>query len=265
MEKSACFVLPTPLRTLAVALGLRRRARLQTSHALAVSDARIQQRVKQVYDQIGRDYEEAGEEHGTHDHGYVLVLDRLPGLDADAGPPEDLLDHQQPTQSEAQVHAEHGDHRPHRVAEGVLEDHSAVLKALGPRRADVVLAQHLEHPRPRHAGVEGRLGYPEGESGQHQAHEAARAPEGEDRDLVGEDVEQNDPQPELWKGQAYENKDVGKTLHDSPLDRDDDTRSDADGQLDQDSEYGQCRGVREALHDRRENLLLGPVRPPKVP
>src|SRR5215212_9327655 len=188
----------------------KRRARFQTRYALAVSDARIQQRVKQVYDQIGSDYEEAGEEHGPHDHGYVLVLDRLPSLGADAGPPEDLLDHQQPAQSVAQVHAEHGDDRPHGVAEGVLGDHSAVLQALGPRCADVALAQHLEHPRPRHAGVEGRLGHPEGEGGEHQAHKAARAPEGKDRELVGEDVEQNDPQPELWKGQAYENKDVGK-------------------------------------------------------
>src|SRR5215210_863841 len=235
------------------------------NHTLAVSDARIQQRVKQVYDQIGRDYEEAGEEHGPHDHGYVLVLDRLPGLDADAGPPEDLLDHQQPAQSIAQVHAEHGDDRPHGVAEGVLEDHSAVLQTLGPRCEDVALAQHLEHPRPRHAGVPGRLGYPEGESGQHHAHEAARAPEGKDWELVGEGVEQNDPQPELWNGQAYENKDVGETLYNSPLNRDDDARGDTDGQLDQDPEYGQLRGVREALHDRRENLLLGLVRPPKVP
>ena len=36
-------------------------------YALAISDAGIQQRVKQVYDQIGRDYEEAGEEHGPLD------------------------------------------------------------------------------------------------------------------------------------------------------------------------------------------------------
>src|SRR5215212_5074439 len=196
---------------------------------LPVGDARIQQRVKQVYDQIGCDYDEAGEEHGPHDHGYVLVLDRLPGLGTDTGPPEDLLDHQQPAQSVTQIHAEHGDDRPHGIAEGVLVDHGAVLQALGPRCADVALAQHLEHPRPRHAGVEGRLGYPEGEGGEHQAHKAARAPEGKDRELVGEEVEQNDPQPELRKGQAYEDKDVGETLHDSPLNRDDDARGDADG------------------------------------
>ena|SRR5215216_3212586 len=63
---------------------------------LLVRDTRIHERVEQIYDQVGCDDEEAREEHCPHDHGYVLVLDCLPGLDTDAGPPKDLLDDQEP-------------------------------------------------------------------------------------------------------------------------------------------------------------------------
>ncbi len=63
----------------------------------------------------------------------------------------------------ADVDGHDGGQRDHRVAEPVAHDHRALRQTFGPRRADVVLVEHLEHARPRVARV-GR------QRDQHQRH-----------------------------------------------------------------------------------------------
>src|SRR5215208_3071697 len=59
---------------------------------LAVADARIDDGVEQVDDQVGRGGDESVEEGGAHDHAVVAREDGLDEGAADAGDGEELLD-----------------------------------------------------------------------------------------------------------------------------------------------------------------------------
>ena len=67
-----------------------------------------------------------------------------------------------------EVEAEERDHRDQRVAEHVVDQHSALAEALGPRRADVVLVDGVEDVRSQHPGVEADEEHRQHEPGQEQ-------------------------------------------------------------------------------------------------
>ena len=87
-----------------------------------------------------------GEQDGqAHHDREVARVDRRDVVPADAGDVEDQLDHERARDDEAEQRAGRRDHRDQRVAQHVQPDHAPIAKALGPRGADVVLLQRLEH------------------------------------------------------------------------------------------------------------------------
>ena len=100
--------------------------------------------------------------------------------------------------------AEHGEHRDQGVAQGVVQDHARLRGALGARRADVVLAQHVEHARAREAQDQRGVDDAEHDRRQHQVMEPvgerhARVAVARDRKPAegdGEDLHQDQAEPE---------------------------------------------------------------------
>ena len=64
--------------------------------------------------------------------------------------------------------------RDHGVAEGVPHDHGPLGEALGPRRPDVVLVQHLQHAGPGVPGVAGQRDQDQGQGRQDQVGEQSQ-------------------------------------------------------------------------------------------
>src|SRR2546422_2615033 len=110
---------------------------------------RVEVGVEDVNDQI--DEHEGGreEEDRRLHHRIVAVVDGLDRQSADARPGEDRLGDDRAAEQRAQLDPDDGHDRDGGVFEGVLPDDGWIAHALGPRRPDVGLAQHLEHARAR--------------------------------------------------------------------------------------------------------------------
>ena len=72
------------------------------------------------------------------------------------GPAEHHLDHERAAQQVPELDAERGDDRHQRVPERVPREHRPLGEPLGPRRAHVVGADHLQHARPRELDAHAR-------------------------------------------------------------------------------------------------------------
>src|SRR3954471_23134226 len=114
------------------------RSRISSS-ANSVPHTWVDERVRDVDDQVGHDDEERAEQHGALDHGHVAVLDRVVGEAPDARDVEHGLGEDRAAEQHADVQAGRGDDRRARGAQRVAQDDPALAQALGPRGADVVL------------------------------------------------------------------------------------------------------------------------------
>ena len=111
----------------------------------------------------GLDDREVAPGHGLHDEP------------AHPRPREDRLDHDGAAQHEAEREPADREEGAGRVAQGVAVDHPALGQPLGPRRADVVVLQHLQHPAADQAHVLGERRGGQRERGQDQVGERAPA------------------------------------------------------------------------------------------
>src|SRR6266849_9785783 len=116
---------------------------------LPVGDPRVDDRVEHVDGQVDDD-----DDHGEHGDG-ALGERVVPGPDgvhqhlAEPGAREHGLGEHGAGQRDRHEEPDDGEERDHHVAERVLVDHRALDLPLGPRGADVVLADHLQHGRAR--------------------------------------------------------------------------------------------------------------------
>src|SRR6266511_1625003 len=115
--------------------------------SIAIAHPRVQEAIEEVYGQVGED------DDGGDEHDQVLddrIIARQDGLDQIIGYPRQVehpLGDDQPADQERELDADDGDHRQHGVLERVAPEHDPAALAFGPRRADVVLPQHLEQRR----------------------------------------------------------------------------------------------------------------------
>ena len=116
-----------------------------------------------------RQDDDDGDEHDEvlHD-GVVAPEDGLHEEAGEAGKVEHRLRDDEPADQEGELDPDDRDHGQDGVLERVAPDDDALGLALGPRRADVVLAQHLEQGRARDPHDERRGAVAHREGGQHE-------------------------------------------------------------------------------------------------
>src|SRR5262252_9138780 len=120
-----------------------------TAIGLPVADARVEPRVGEIDDEVHHHEPEGDEEHEGLHHGIVAMGDRVDHETPHAVQGEHRLRDHEAADEERELRADQGDDGQHGVAEGVADDHRALAETLGPRGADVVVAQDLEEGGPR--------------------------------------------------------------------------------------------------------------------
>src|SRR6266540_1833873 len=113
-----------------------------------VADTGIEPRIDQVHRQIRREVDRRAEEHGPLDDREVAVEDGLDREPPDAGPAEDVLDDERAAEQGSELQADERRDRDERVLQRVPQDDGALAEPLRARRAQVLLAEDLEHARP---------------------------------------------------------------------------------------------------------------------
>ena len=124
-------------------------------------DPRVEPRVGQVDEDVDGDEDQRVQEHQVLHHDDVALHDRGHEGASEAGHAERLLDGHRAAEHEAEEHAGDRDDGEERIGQRVVQHHRALHGALGARRPHVVLADHLEQARARHAGDVGALGQPQ--------------------------------------------------------------------------------------------------------
>src|SRR5690348_5556362 len=102
-----------------------------------VPDARIDESVEHVDEDVDGHDGGAEQQHATLQHRIVPATDRLVEPLADAGPGEDRLRQDRAREERAHEKSDHRDHGNERVPKRVHADHERGRQALGARRADV--------------------------------------------------------------------------------------------------------------------------------
>ena len=97
----------------------------------------------------------------------------------DPRPGEDRLRDHGPAQELGKLQAEQGDDGDRGVLERVRAENARLGQALGPRRAHVVLPQHLEHARPHEPGQPTEDDGRQAHRRQHEVGQRAGAVDGE--------------------------------------------------------------------------------------
>jgi peptide/nickel transport system substrate-binding protein len=107
-------------------------------------DPGVEHRVKHVRHDVGGHHEERGQQDDADDHGKVLRGDGLHGQRTETWQAEDVLGDHHTAEDDPQVDAGLGDDRGQRAAQRVNEKHPGPGQALGPRGAQIVLAENLQ-------------------------------------------------------------------------------------------------------------------------
>src|SRR5712692_8049498 len=221
-----------------------------------IADARIEDGIEEIDDEVDEHEARGDEEHAALDEGIVARLDRAHHHGAEPRPGEDRLCQDGSAQEKAHLKPQHRDDGIDRVLEHVPRDDGALGQALGAGRADIVLADDLEHARAREPRQRGGRGGAEGHRGQdempqHIGHAAAigraHPARGEPAELEREQQDEHDPRPE--DGQAHPGDGHPHADAIEPrvlLDRRDDARGQADDDGDQERAPGQDQGGLEA-------------------
>src|ERR1043166_526632 len=126
--------------------GFRRAAR---ARADLVTDAGVEDGIERVHSQVDQDDGGDDDEVDALDDRIVALADRLEEEAPESGQAEDGLDDHGPAEDLRDLDAEHGQHGDEGVLQAVLEHDGALAEPLGPRGADVILAQYLEQHGPR--------------------------------------------------------------------------------------------------------------------
>src|SRR5215217_4384999 len=107
-----------------------------------VADARVEECVQDVHEQVHHDDGERRDQHGPLHDRQVALLDRVEGQAPDPRDVEDGLREDGAAEQDAEIEAEDGDDRGDRRAQPMAEDYPALPESLGAGRTDVVLAHH---------------------------------------------------------------------------------------------------------------------------
>src|SRR6185295_15489126 len=83
----------------------------------AQSDARVNQRRKQVSDEVSENDKDRGNRRDTYDDGKVERLNGLPHQLADARPAKDILNDDHPRHEYPDIQPDHGNDRQNGIAE----------------------------------------------------------------------------------------------------------------------------------------------------
>ena len=115
------------------------------SVSLVKSDARVDELVHDVRDEVRGHHQDGQEDGHAHDEGVVPVVDGGHEVRAQAAGGEDGLHHHGAGDDERHHGADVGHDGDEGVAQGVLEDHLIGGDALGAGGADVILVQGVQH------------------------------------------------------------------------------------------------------------------------
>src|SRR4030095_6343538 len=114
---------------------------------LSEPDAWVEEAVDHVDHEVQHDDAGGQEQVDALDDRVVTPGDGVEQELPHAGQDEDALHDDGPADERRELQAHHRDDRDHGVLQNVSRDDGGLRQPLGPRRADVVLAQHLEHHR----------------------------------------------------------------------------------------------------------------------
>ena len=143
---------------------------------------------------------------GLHER-VVAAEDRVHGEPAHARPREDRLRDDRAPEQDAELEADDGDEGDRGVLQRVLVGHHEGADPRGARGAHVVLGQHLEHARARHARDAGHGESAEGHRGQHQRGETVAARRGKPAEPHREHEDEQQPEPVHGHGLAQQHAD----------------------------------------------------------
>src|SRR5262249_26554751 len=110
----------------------------------AMADPGIEKSVEHVDREVRQDHDDGDEHHEILDHRVITPQDGLDQESRDPWEVEHGLRHDEAADQEREFDADHRDDGQHRIAERVAPHHDAWSLSLGPRRADVVLAEYLQ-------------------------------------------------------------------------------------------------------------------------
>src|SRR5262245_6880747 len=145
-----------------------------TCTSAGIGDTRIEDAVQHVHEEI-RDDDDGRDDHDQVLHDRVIAPeDRLHEEAREARQVEHRLRHHQAADEERELDADHGDDGQDGVLQRMVPDHDAPALPLGPRRADVVLAEYLEQRRARDPHDERRRAIADGERGQEELDQVQR-------------------------------------------------------------------------------------------
>src|SRR5262245_55202047 len=231
-----------------------------------IADPRIQPGVGQIHDQVER-HQGHGHRHHVRLHDRIVTEeDRLHRQPAHAGEREDGLHDDGAREQRPELPTYQRDHRDERVLQRVLVDDDALAQALGPRRAHVVLAQHLEERGARHAHGGGGEPEPEHGGGEEELLEIrprivpeARVPEG--RDPAEPDRREGDDEraePEVGEGQPGDGSHPTRVVRGLVLPGGrDDADGNGDDQPEDQREHRELDRDRNGLLESHRDRLVG--------
>src|SRR5215211_2970632 len=146
---------------LAVALagGLRRLYRLASLKArgrvaflvyhltisLVIAHPRVHQGISQVGHQVEEHYQRGADDQDPPRHVVIALVERVNEQKSKPWPGEDRLRNDRAVEDEPYLEGEEGHRWDHGVSQGMLEVDRALAEALGPRGAQVVCREHVEH------------------------------------------------------------------------------------------------------------------------
>ena len=113
------------------------------------ADARVDDRVKCVGDQVGERVDRGDHHHAGLQQGQVVLLDREHEKAPETGIGEHRLDHHDAAHQDAGIDREHGDRRQQCVGQRVAPQHQSLGQAFGTCRKHVAALQGIQHRRAR--------------------------------------------------------------------------------------------------------------------
>ena len=134
----------------------------------AGADARVEQGVGEVDDEVDDDDQHGADEDDAEQQRRVAAGDRLLRQPAEARDGEDALDDDAAAEHRGRLQAEHGDERQQRVARDVAEDDAPARDAPGAGGEGEILAPGLGHAGAHDAQVEREIDEAERGDRQHE-------------------------------------------------------------------------------------------------
>src|SRR5437588_12876935 len=180
----------------------------------SVPYARVNESVANVNRQVEYEHRDGDEGDDADNQRLVAVQVRVDEIVAESRHGEDALDDDGAGDEYGERGAGERDDRQESAAQRVVDNHLALAEALRARRADIVRAQHFEHPGARQARDVGHVDGRERQDGQNQipTWETAPARGRQPVDSEREDEDEEGPEHEVRQRDAErsEERRVGK-------------------------------------------------------